>query len=331
MFRILSERAVQDLIDVDCAVSSAEEAFRLSSSGQATVPLRSEIHRSDPAGTTLVMPGLIGRRVLGVKLVGSVASASSVSGKATTCMMLLWDPDTLAVRGLVSCEWFNEHRTAAGFAAATKALARTDSRTHVVFGAGKLAFATVIHIARVRPIDRVFLISRSSKRLKNLHDRLKCEAGLKRIQFSIDVPAETAVPQADIITTITTSNSPVFDGGLVKAGTHINLGGANRESQREMDDRVAARARFWLDSNDGCRQRAGDVLIPLGEGVIQENQVVGEIGELLLGRVCGRQSPDEITAFKSLGLASQDLMLGATLLDRADASNAGTCMDLVNG
>jgi ornithine cyclodeaminase/alanine dehydrogenase-like protein (mu-crystallin family) len=329
--RILSERAVQELIDMDCAVSSAEEAFRRSSAGQADVPLRSEIHRSDPAGTILIMPGLIGREVLGVKLVGSVASEAAPWGKATTCMMLLWDPDTLMVRGLIASELLNEHRTAAGFAAATQALSRSDSKVHVVFGAGKLALATVRYIAHIRPISRVFLISRSTGRMDLLRERIQAEPDLRHLEIFTGVAAEEAVRQADIITTITTSNTPVFDGRFVRPGTHINLGGANRADQREMEDNVAARARFWFDSHDGCRRRAGDVIIPLASGVIQESQIVGEIGDVLLGRVPGRQVDEDITVFKSLGLASQDLVLGAKLLDLADAAEAGTCMDLVNG
>ncbi len=277
------------------------------------------------------MPGLIGHQVLGVKLVASVASDAAPWGKATTCMMMLWDPDTLTARGLISSELLNEHRTAAGFAAATRALAREDSKVLVVFGAGKLALATIRYIAHIRPVDRVFLISRGAGRLSQLRERIRREPDLQRLDICADTPAEVAVPQADIITTITTSNTPVFDGSLVRPGTHINLGGSNRAEQREMDDTVAARALFWLDSHCGCRERAGDILIPLASGAIKESQIVGEIGEVLLNRVPGRRHRDDITTFKSLGLASQDLVLGAKLLDLADAADAGTCMDMVNG
>jgi ornithine cyclodeaminase len=331
MIRILSERAVQELINIECAVGSAEEAFRYSSAGNADVPLRAEIHRTDPKGTTLIMPGLIGHRVLGVKLVASVASDAAPWGKATTCMMLLWDPDTLTARGLISSELLNEHRTAAGFAAATRALSRDDSKVHVVFGAGKLALATIRYIAHIRPISRVFLISRGAGRLNQLRERIRREPDLQNVDICADAPAEVAVPQADIITTITTSDTPVFDGNLVRPGTHINLGGSNRAEQREMDDNVAARAQFWLDSQRGCRERAGDIIIPLASGVVQESQIVGEIGDVLLNRVPGRGHRDKITVFKSLGLASQDLVLGAKLLDLAEAANAGMRMDMMNG
>jgi ornithine cyclodeaminase/alanine dehydrogenase-like protein (mu-crystallin family) len=326
--RILSERSVRNLIDVDSIIEAAEEAFRLSSAGSVNVPLRCEIRRTCPVGTTLIMPGLIGDRILGVKLVGSIASGSSPGWKNTTCVMMLWDANTLKDRGLIACEWLNEHRTAGGFAAASKLLSRHDSQVHVVFGAGKLAFASVLHMARVRPISRVILISRTASRMQRLVENIRHEPALRHIDVTTDVTSAEAVSQADIITTVTTSDTPVFDGGLVRPGTHINLGGSNRADQREMDDAVAARSLFWLDSQDGCRKRAGDVMIPLARGVIDEKQIVGEIGDALLGRVPGRRHGNEITAFKSLGLATQDLVLGARVLDLAEAADAGVVVDL---
>ena len=125
---------------------TAVEAFMAASSGAAVIPPRSEIHRKDPAGAALVMPGLVDGVALGVKLIASAASAPAASEGArhTTCFMLLWDPATLAPLGLISAELLNEHRTGAGFAAATRALARPDSAVHAVYGAGKLAKPVVL-------------------------------------------------------------------------------------------------------------------------------------------------------------------------------------------
>jgi ornithine cyclodeaminase/alanine dehydrogenase-like protein (mu-crystallin family) len=324
--RLLSEKVIDEILPLGLAIDSADEAFRVYSGKAATIPLRSEIHRENPRGTALVMSGLIGNEVLGVKLVGSVASATQRAGKHTTCMMMIWDARDLRVRGVLSADALNEHRTAAGFASATRALARPDAQVHLVIGAGKLAFTAALYASQVRPIGRVLLASRSAERVAALAAKLRADPRLQADVLT-NVDPSTAVEQADIITTVTTSEYPVFKGSRVRPGTHINLGGAARRNEREMDDDAARRAVFWVDSSDACRQRAGDIVLPLESGAIREEQIRGEIGELLLGRIPGRANSDEITVFKSLGIASQDLILGARLLDLAEARELGTVFD----
>ena len=324
--RLLSEKVIEDILPLELAIDSADEAFRVYSRKGATIPLRSEIHRENPRITALVMPGLIGNEILGVKLVGSVTSEAQGADKHTTCMMMIWDARDLRVRGVLSADALNEHRTAAGFACATRALARPDAQVHLVIGAGKLAFTAALYVSQVRSIGRVLLASRSPERVAGLAARLRADPRLQA-EVVTDLDPAAAVEQADIITTVTTSEHPVFKGSRVRPGTHINLGGAARRNEREMDDDAARRGAFWVDSNEACRQRAGDVVLPLESGALREEQLRGEIGEFLLGRIPGRTDGDEITVFKSLGIASQDLILGARLLDLAEARDLGTVFD----
>lgn len=327
--RLLSEKLIDELLPLEFAIDSAEEAFRAFSGNIAQIPLRSEIHREHPKGTVLIMSGLVGSDVLGVKLVGSVFTAPD--RKNTTCMMMIWDARDLRVRGLIAADRLNEHRTAAGFAAATRALARPDASTHLVIGAGKLAFTAALYVSRVRPVRRVFLASRTPAKLAALAAKLRADSRMAGAEIFTDMDLDAAVEEAQIITTVTTSEKPVFDGGRVRAGTHINLGGAGRRHEREMDDAVARNAAFWLDSSEACRQRSGDICLPLASGALSEEQIRGEIGALLLGRITGRVGPSEITVFKSLGIASQDLVLGARLLDLAETANRGVVFDEKEG
>jgi ornithine cyclodeaminase/alanine dehydrogenase-like protein (mu-crystallin family) len=241
--RFLSESIVESLLPIDVAIEAAEEAFRSHSLGIATIPLRSEIYRENPKGTVLVMPGLVDNAILGVKLVASVAYGSS-EAKSTTCMILIWDAKTLQPRGLISADGLNEHRTAAGLAAATRALARPESEVYALFGAGKLSFCAVRYIARVLPLRKLFIVSRTQSRVGMLADRIRSCPGLAGLDVCTSATPEQAAAEADVITTVTTSEEPVFDGRYVKPGTHINLGGAFRAHQREIDDFVSARARF---------------------------------------------------------------------------------------
>jgi ornithine cyclodeaminase len=276
------------------------------------------------------MPGLIGDQILGVKLVGSVFSTVDPKHKHTTCMMMIWDAMTLRVRGLLAADRLNEHRTAAGFAAGTDRLARRDARTHLIMGAGKLAYTSALYVNHVRPTDRLILVSRSKDKVLGLAARVRSDPRLDSCEIVTEIALDEAVAHADIITTVTTSEQPVFDGRYVKAGTHINLGGAGRPHEREMDDAVASRASFWLDSSESCRARTGDIMVPLASGVLTEGRIVGELGETLLGLKRGRASDDEITVFKSLGVATQDLVLGARLLDLAEQQGFGLEFDEKN-
>lgn len=329
--RLLSEAMVDKILPIDIAIDSAVDAFKALSDGTAKVPLRGEIYQTDPKGTVLVMPGMVGKDILGVKLVGSVVDQTMAGGKHTTCMMMIWDARNLRVRGLIAADRLNEHRTAAGFAAATRVLARETAAVHTVIGAGKLSYATVLHISQVRQISKVVLVSRTRQRVEALAARLRAALSLKDTEIVTDMMPDDAAEAADIITTVTTAEMPVFDGARVRPGTHINLGGAGRPHEREMDDAAASRASFWLDSGESCRRRTGDIVIPLESGAIRENQIIGEIGELMLGKVRGRVSAEEITVFKSLGVATQDLVLGARLFDLAEAQNLGTIFDEAAG
>jgi ornithine cyclodeaminase len=330
LVRLISERLIEELMPVELAIESAAEAFCAHSGGRAQVPLRSEIHRDRPKSTVLVMPGIVGDEVLGLKLIGSVVDPDDPRGKRTTCMILIWDARTFAVRGMIAADGLNEHRTAAGLAVATRALSRPDSAVHTLIGAGKLSFTTLLYISAVRPIERVFLLSRSPAKVGALAERAARTPRLQGVEIIAGADPEEAIRRADIVTTVTTSEVPVFNGAAVRPGTHINLGGAFRPNQREMDDDVARRGSFWLDDEESCRRRSGDVAIPLAAGVIGERQIRGEIGAQLLGRVPGRQGSDEITVFKSLGIATQDLVLGARLMDLAETNNLGRLYDEVN-
>jgi ornithine cyclodeaminase/alanine dehydrogenase-like protein (mu-crystallin family) len=327
--RLLSERLIDEILPIDLAIDSADEAFRAFSGKNAQIPLRSEIYREVPKGTALVMSGLVGKEILGMKLVSSVFTGPQ--DKNTTCMMMIWDARDLRVRGVLAADRLNEHRTAAGLASATRVLARPDSSTHLLIGAGKLAFTGALYISRVRPIKRLLLTSRTPEKVVALAHRLREDERMRGVEIEIAADPGAAVEQADIITALTTAEHPVFDGSRVRPGTHVNLGGAGRAHEREMDDAAARRAAFWLDSSESCRQRTGDIVQPLRSGALQEGQIRGEIGALLLGTIPGRAGPAEITVFKSLGIASQDLVLGARLLDLAEKESLGSVFDEKEG
>ena len=180
----------------------------------------------------------------------------------------------------------------------------------------------------MRPIEQVVLVSRTASRVAALKARVESNTALSGIHVASDLSADEAAAEADIITTVTSAGTPVFDGSQVRPGTHINLAGAFRPNNREMDDEAAARADFFLDSAESCRARAGDILMTLQSGAITEEQIKGEIGAVLAGKLPVRTRDDQITVFKSLGTAVQDLVLGDRLLARSARSRIGVSFDL---
>ena len=324
---LLSESDVAALVEPDLLIEAAEEAYRALSLGEAEVPLRGEILRQDPEHVILSMPGLVEGRVFGAKLVASRADPDPAAGPRITAFLLLCDVRDNAPLGLVAAAHLTDLRTAAGLAVATKALAREDCRTLAVFGAGRLALPAVELVCHVRPIDRLFVVGRSRARIEALARTVAASLGSRLRSIVTDAAPDAAAAAADVIVTVTSSTVPVFDGRAVRPGTHVNLGGAFRPDTREVDNAVASRATFFVDGLASCLARAGDLVLPMREGALARAAVRGEIGAVLDGQLPGRQRPEEITVFKSLGSAVQDLVLGARLLPRAEQRGLGLRFD----
>ncbi|MGX9962066.1 ornithine cyclodeaminase family protein [Roseomonas sp. F4] len=304
--RLMSEAELRRLLTPELAVESSQRAFIALSRGEILVPVRSEIARPDGTGVVFAMPGYLPGRVFGLKVIAT-------RGSASTAMVLLFDSESLAPLGLLSADFLTDWRTAGGIAVATRLLARPESRTQVVFGAGRLAGPCARLVAKVRPITRTLVIGRSATRAEALAAALRAEG---MVAEAVTDPA--LVAEADIVTTVTNSDTPVFPGAALRPGTHVNLGGAFRPETREADDDLARSGLFWCDSEAACLARAGDLVQPLANGALDQARVLGEIGAALEGRLRGRQDAGEVTVFKSLGNAAQDICLAEDALALPD-------------
>lgn len=324
--RLLSENDALSLLTTQEAIQASADAYELISTGTTDTPPRGELVQHDPERHALFMPARVGDDLIGFKLLSNLYDRSLPSGVKGVAMVMIVDNQTMDPLGLVSFDTLNDLRTGAGLAAGTRVLSREDSKVLAVFGAGKIAFASVKMICAVRSIERVILVSRTRSKMLALRDRILADP---EIEADIDTESsgDDAAEQADIITTLTSSENPVFDGSRVRPGTHLVLAGAFRPDLREVDDAVISRAVIYLDSNEGCRSRAGDIVIPLASGVITEDNIKGEIGSVIAGNVPGRTSSEQITAFKSLGVAAQDVVLAARLLEKGAAAGIGTFFD----
>jgi ornithine cyclodeaminase len=229
---------------------------------------------------------------------------------------------------LISAEGFNDHRTAAGFAAAAKVLAPAAASTLAIFGAGKMAMPALLYLLKVRSIRRVLIVGRNAERAEAMVALARVLPALSGVEIRVTRDAAEAAAQADILVTVTTSDTPVFPGEAVRDGALVILGGANRPGAREADDVLIRRAIIYTDHTEGALEKAGDLIIPLAAGVIDKRAIAGEIGGLIgNGQSLPAPAAGAVYVFKSIGIALQDLVLAHALLARAEARGLGTSFD----
>ncbi len=298
--------------------SDAASADMASADQRVTAPTR-HAHALDDAGREhlLLMPAW-NARALGVKLVTVLPEAPQHGGRTVEASYLLCDRVTGALRALIDGEALTLRRTAAVSALAAQHLARADARTLLVIGTGRLApWMVRAHVALRPTLERVLVWGRSAARAQDMQHALQDLA----LPVGAAEDLATAVEKADIISCATTSHTAVLRGAWLRPGTHVDLVGAYTPQMRETDDAVIARSRVFVDDRASAMAEAGDVLQALASGAVFSNHVLGDLGDLLRGRVPGRTAPEDITCFKSVGLAMEDLVAASLVCDHLSSSS----------
>ena len=324
---LLSRSDVKSAVTMQDAIEAAEAALAAYSAGRARIPIRVSVQA--PEGITLFMPGLIAEGgALGLKVVSVFARNPERGLPTITALMVLNDVETGEPIAAMEAGYLTALRTGAASGVATRYLARSDADTVTVIGAGVQARTQLQAVLAVRPCKRAFVFDVSRAAAEGFAREMSGALGVD-IAAVRDVNA--AVAQSDIVITATTSRTPVFDGRSLKQGTHVNAVGAYTPEMQELDATTVCRAdRFVADSREAVWKEAGDLIIPLRNGLIDENRVDAEVGDLALGRAPGRTDPNQITIYKGVGLAALDLGAAKLVYDRAIARNIGTKIDLLS-
>ncbi len=317
---------VKTALPMPDAIEAVCWAYIAVATGQASLPPR--IHLTHPTleppkGVTLVMPSFVaaspdGRfpASLAVKTV-SVYPANVAQGiPAILGSVLVLDPDTGNILALLDGATLTAIRTGAGSAAATSELARENSTTLAILGAGGQAETQLEGICAVRPIEQVFVHSRNLERAHEFAARMQQRPDISA-NITVARTVNEAVCDADIICTATGATEPLFDAAAVKPGIHLNAVGAHRPDMCEIPAALLIHARLFADQRAACLAEAGDYLQAIRQGVITAEHIEAEIGCVLNGEHPGRRSESEITVFKSVGLAAQDAVCGAYVARRA--------------
>jgi len=272
------------------------------------------------------MPAYLGApRAMGLKAVSVMPGNHGAAYDSHQGGVLLFEVEHGSLLAVIDASSITAIRTAAVSAAATRALAREDAGDLAILGSGVQASSHLEAMRVARPIRRVRVWSRDPAHARAFAER---ESVRRRAPVEPVTDARAAVLGADLICTTTASREPVLRGDWISPGAHINAVGSSFATGRELDTPAVKRARLYVDRLESALHEAGDFLIPRTEGAIGEDHIVGEVGGVLLGSVAGRRSEEEITLFKSLGLAVEDLAAAHHVYRRALESGAGVAIDL---
>jgi ornithine cyclodeaminase len=313
---ILSAAEVRQAAPMPAAIEAVAAAFAELSGGQATVPLRVPINQPQHDAVTFYMPAHLGRaQALGLKVVSVFPNNMARHGLPSIhALVVLLDAETGQPLAAMDGTYLTALRTGAASGAATRALARPDARVLALFGAGAQAPLQVQAICAVRPIERVWIVNRSRERAEALRVALLAQALQAEVRLAESGAA--ALAEADVICCATRSPTPLFADADVQPGTHINGVGSYTPELAEVPPETVARAYVVVDQRAAAWAEAGDLIQARQAGMLDESQVV-ELGQVIAGQAAGRTSAAQITFFKSVGNAVQDLAVGQLALAEA--------------
>lgn len=307
MAEFINAQRIREHLDWTRLVDALAAAF---AEATINVPVRHRhaLGAGEHAPTSLIMPAW-NASYLGVKVV-NVFPGNAARGRPTvTGTYLLMDGGTGELLAVLDADELTAWRTAAASLLAASCLAHPDSAALLVVGAGRIARQLVAAYGSAFPLRRIVVWDRHVERARRLVDQL----GLAHAEVATDLAS--ACTEADIITCATLAEAPLVHGAWLRPGTHLDLVGGFKPTMREADDEAVRRARVYVDSLHGALAEAGDIMMPLKNGVIGESDIVGDLFALMQGHAPGRRSEREVTLFKSVGHALEDLVAAATVYE----------------
>lgn len=328
--RFIDSTVIRGVLTPDRCIRLLDEAMRQVSLGETCLPLRQAMPLPGRSGLYGLMPGYLGAgearpECFGVKLISLFPKNPSRGLPSHLGLILLHEADSGKPLAILDADVITSLRTAAASALATRELSRTDARTLAVIGTGEEARSHIPAILTVRDIRSVLVWGRNPDRAAALCSEF---ARLEGVRCETRTSIEAAVREADIICTLTSAKTPVLRGAWIPKGAHVNLVGSSVPSSCEVDTETVVRGRVYVDYLESARNQAGELLEAIRQGVIDESHIVAEIGAVLLGKAPGRQSREEITIYKSLGILAQDLAASWFVYAQAEARDLGQVVNL---
>ena len=322
---LLNEQDIRKVFDMNDAIDSNIEAYKIFSSGNAVVPLRQVIAADEGRGNFAFMPAYSSKLgAAGIKIV-NIFPGNRERGEATTIgQVLLMDDKNGEVLAMMDGSFITKFRTGAASGAAFKLFARNDAKIGCLIGTGGQADCQLEAMLAACNLDEVRIVARDSakteKFAEEMSERFK-DSGAKLIAYD---DANEAVDGADVIVVVTVSTEPVFDANRVKKGAVVSGVGSYTAEMNEIDPKLFKLAdKIYFDSKDACIAESADIQIPLREGLVSLEGLTGDIGEYALGEISGREADDEIIIFKNVGLGILDLVIAKLIYEKAKNRKIG--------
>ena len=323
---ILDSQQIARLLPMAECIELMADALASLARGEVFQPLRTIVRPPDAHGLLGLMPAYRHGEhgAFGLKAICVFPGNPAIGKDAHQGMVILFSQETGEPLALMNASEITAIRTAAVSAVATRLLAREDAGELGIIGAGVQARTHLVALACVREIKRARVACRNRDHAEQLVREMQ-----ENVSFPIEAAEsnEEAVRDAEIVVTATSSQQPVIERNWISAGTHINAIGTHSPQSREIDTATMAAARVFTDRRESLLNEAGDYVLAAQEGAVTPESVVAELGELVIGTKQGRTSSSEITLFKSLGLAIEDVVSAEYLFCKATAENTGTCVD----
>ena len=325
---LINAKEVRELLPMKEAIEADKQAFLLHSAGETEVPVR--IGFDVGHGSVLVMPAYVKSDVMrvGVKLVSVFPGNLERGLTSVPAQVLIFNSETGFVQAMMSGAEVTRIRTGAISGAATDILARRDAAIFALFGTGGQAASQLEAVLCVRAIKEVRVFDMLPDRIPPFIEANRPLAERYGAKLIASKSPSEAIDGADVITAVTTSETPVFDGALVGNGTHVNGVGSFLPASRELDEHLLNRARVFVDNREAVMAEAGDFLIPAASGSYDTGKIAGEIGDVLAGKLTGRSSDDEITVLKTVGYAVLDVVSAHRIYENAISRGMGTEVEM---
>lgn len=327
---VLTAEEVKQSMSVKDVIEADKAAMAYYTSGKTAIPLRTNVDVQKAEGQALFMPGSIeGEDALGVKIISVFPKNVEKNLPSVPAIMVVMDTETGFVKGMMDGTELTRMRTGALSGAATDLLAKKDAGVFVMIGTGGQAASQLESVLAVRPIQKAYIFNRKLEKAEAFVDGVKEEmASYGATLIPVD-DLSKVLPEADVVTAVTTATEPVFDADLIKKGCHINGIGAYTPDMVELPPEIVARAdKIYLDTIDGVINEAGDIIKPLRDGLVEKKDVEREIGGVVLGELEGRESDEEITLFKSTGSAVFDIVVAEKVYRMAKEKGIGRYIEM---
>lgn len=325
----ISKIDLQQLVTMPACIELVKQAFVELYQGRAEVPLRVGLDVDPGKDVTLLMPAYMsGLDALGFKVVSVFQRNSAAGLPVTNAAVMMVDSSTGIPAAIINGAYLTQLRTGAVSGASAELMSRKDSKNLVVIGGGAQGVTQAAGVAAVRPIEKITVVDPFESSFPRFQAAIEQDWPHLADKLSFTSEAEGPVREADIICLSTTSKKPVFDADWVKPGTHVSGVGAFTPEMQETPAEYVGKARIVVDMKEHALVEAGDLIIPLQDGTITEESIIGELGGLVLGEFPGRASADELTFFKSVGNAVQDMAVGGYALKAARERGIGQEIDL---